>query len=407
MALALAHGLLQAGWEVRLIALDRDREMALPGTAAEQAALSARIRTLSQRSSRASTVIKALAFPGLLIRLEQLIAEEELASVISFMERANLLNLAGWQRAVRIVSVRKHITMALAAKPWLKRRLIVAAYPRLLRRAAAVVFNARGSAADFMRSFPIPAERTAVIPNTVDDVILEQARSPPTGPGTDWLGPYSVVAAGRLISDKGFVSLLRAFRQVLDRIPRARLIILGDGPLRAHLLAVAAALGISEHVVLTGFQNSPYSWLARAGVFALPSRSEGFPNALLEAMRLGRACVATDCPTGPRELLAPEAAIDQVVTGRETTAYGVLIPPIPRTDLPAHAPLDAGESALAEALAELLEDNGLRDRLGTAAAAHAAGYTPQAALAQWQSLLRKQLALRDTVSAGTDEQPHH
>jgi glycosyltransferase involved in cell wall biosynthesis len=390
-ALELARGLRAAGWEVRLIALDRDREMALPGTPEEQAALEARLHVLGRGSARGSTLAKALAFPRLRARLERLVAAEDLAAVVSFMERANLLNLLGPQRVVRIVSVRKQITMALAAKPGLKRWLVVRAYPLLLRRAAAVVFNARGSAADFTRRFTVDPKRVAVIHNAVDPGIVAQARAAPAGPGADWLGPQTVVSAGRLVADKGQVPLLRAFARVAAQVPDARLIVLGEGPLRPRLTALAAELGLADRVALPGFQANPHAWVARAGVFALPSRAEGFPNALLEALRLGRASVAADCPTGPRELLAPDTPVAQTAGARETTACGILLPPMPAADLPAGAPLTPAETALADALVELLQDGGLRDRLGAAAAAHAAAYSPEAALEAWQALLRRHL----------------
>jgi glycosyltransferase involved in cell wall biosynthesis len=90
------------------------------------------------------------------------------------------------------------------------------------------------------------------------------------------------------------------------RLPRARdlhLLILGEGPERAALLRRAEALGLSERVFLPGFVPNPQAYLRRARVFALSSRNEGFPGALIEAMEAGAAIVSTDCPFGPREIL--------------------------------------------------------------------------------------------------------
>lgn len=391
MALALAHDLLDAGWEVRLFLLNSDREMALPGDGDRQATLEQRLHVLGGASVRAGTLAKVLQFPRLHRRLEHEITIHHLDVVVSFMERANLLNLLGSRKLPRIISVRKQITVALADKSAFKRWLIERAYPLLLRRAAAIVLNAHGSAANFARRFALSPNQLTVIPNAVAPEIAAQARAHPVGPGADDLGPQTIVSIGRLVPAKGHAPLLRAFAQVRESCPRARLVIVGNGPLMDALEELAAALGVSAQVAFTGFQANPYPWMAGAGVVALPSRAEGFPNALLEAMYLGQACVAADCPTGPRELLAPDTPVDQVATEIEITSAGVLVPPMPPDDLDAAAPLSAGERALAQALSRVLREPDLQSRLRDGAADRAAAFTPARARAAWQAVISDSL----------------
>jgi glycosyltransferase involved in cell wall biosynthesis len=112
---------------------------------------------------------------------------------------------------------------------------------------------------------------------------------------------------GRLTRQKGFDVLLDAFKRLLDDRD-ARLIIIGDGQDRASLQAQAERLGISDRLLMPGFQTNPYPWLARADLFVLSSRWEGSPNALTEALALGVPCVATDCPSGPAEVLGESGA---------------------------------------------------------------------------------------------------
>jgi glycosyltransferase involved in cell wall biosynthesis len=394
MALALAYDLLAAGWEVRLLLLDADREMALPGDPDRQAALAARIRVLGGGSVRAGTLAKAARFPRLRRRLEAAVAGERLDVVVSFMERANLLNLLGTGEVPRVVSVRKQISVALAEKSALKRALIARAYPLLLRRAAAIVLNAHASAAEFARRFAVPADRLRVIPNAVDPSIRERALEPATGPAAELLGAETVVSVGRLVPAKGHAPLLRAFARVAEDRPAARLVVVGSGPLQRRLRALAEALGVADRVAFAGFQPNPYPWIAGAGALALPSRSEGFPNALLEAMLLGRACVAADCPSGPRELLAPDTPIDRVAAGVEVTDAGVLVPPMPAADLDAHAPLTDAEVALAGALTQLLGEPDLRARLADGAARRAQAFSPARATAAWQGVISQSLDTR-------------
>jgi glycosyltransferase involved in cell wall biosynthesis len=121
-----------------------------------------------------------------------------------------------------------------------------------------------------------------------------------------WLSDAStplLVAAGRLAPWKGFTDLIRAMRLVAQS-STARLMILGDGPQREELQDLAAELGLQERVRLLGYVENPLKYFARADVFVLSSHVEGLPNVLVEAMMCGCTPVATDCPTGPREVLA-------------------------------------------------------------------------------------------------------
>src|SRR5690606_8206234 len=112
-----------------------------------------------------------------------------------------------------------------------------------------------------------------------------------------------IVALGRLVDLKGFDLLIRAFAMVAEAIPGWSLEIHGEGPERPALEALAHALGVGERVRLPGYARDPHAVLRDAGLFALSSRLEGSPNALIDAMADGLAVVAFDCEAGPRELL--------------------------------------------------------------------------------------------------------
>ena len=114
-------------------------------------------------------------------------------------------------------------------------------------------------------------------------------------------GPV-LVAAGRLATWKGFADLIRAMN-MLPRQRRARLMILGDGPLRSELQTLVVELGLQDVVSLLGYVDNPLKYFVRADVFVLSSHVEGLPNVLVEAMMCGCTPVSTDCPTGPREVL--------------------------------------------------------------------------------------------------------
>jgi glycosyltransferase involved in cell wall biosynthesis len=116
----------------------------------------------------------------------------------------------------------------------------------------------------------------------------------------------TVVCVSRMRYEKGIDVLLQAWRLVQQADPAldARLILVGDGPLQAQLAQMAQALGIAERVEFTGAQSDIPAQLHRGSIAVLPSRSEGMPNALLEAMACGRACVATRV-SGSEDLIQP------------------------------------------------------------------------------------------------------
>jgi glycosyltransferase involved in cell wall biosynthesis len=187
-----------------------------------------------------------------------------------------------------------------------------------------------------------------VVYNPVVAPDLRSQSEEPTGdPWFDEQIPV-LLAAGRLVHAKGFDLLLEAVARVRRQAP-CRLIILGDGPLRGDLSARCKDLGIADAVKLLGFVANPFAFMRRCSAFVLPSRFEGLPGVLIQAMACGAAVVAADCPFGPSEI---------VISGES----GILVPPE-----------DPG--ALAEALLALLRNNASRQALAKAARASAQRYT--------------------------------
>ncbi|WP_019624876.1 glycosyltransferase [Thioalkalivibrio thiocyanoxidans] len=199
-----------------------------------------------------------------------------------------------------------HLSGSLAGKTSLQRLLRYLPVRRLYPQADAIVAVAGPVAEDLARIGSIPPERFRVIPNPVISPELpERAGQVADHP---WLDPAAleatpvVLAVGRLKPQKDFATLLRAFAR-LHAQRTCRLIILGEGPERARLQHLARELDIADHVDLAGFRANPYPFMRTASLLVLSSRFEGSPNVLVEAMALGTPVVATDCPSGPRDIL--------------------------------------------------------------------------------------------------------
>ena len=173
---------------------------------------------------------------------------------------------------------------------------------RLAHRSAdRTVCVSRGVATDLEHNFGVPANRVRVISNPVyDERMAERGRAPTGIAAFDEGRGFLVVAAGRLVPQKAFDVLIRAFAAGLDGRD-AHLYILGDGPGRDELMALSASLGVGERVTLVGFVQNPFAFLSKASLFVLSSRFEGLPNVLIQALCLGtRASRPTARAARPR-----------------------------------------------------------------------------------------------------------
>ena len=151
----------------------------------------------------------------------------------------------------------------------------------------------------------VAARKAVVAPNPT--IAPDLAASAALPVEHEWLrdrGLPVVIGVGRLSVEKDWPTLLRAFATVRRSRP-CRLVLLGDGPAheRQRVVAQAGELGIGAELSLPGHVANPYAFVARAAVLAHTARVEGMPNVLIEALALGTPVVATDGPTGAREVL--------------------------------------------------------------------------------------------------------
>jgi len=166
-----------------------------------------------------------------------------------------------------------------------------------------VVTVSEAAGDDLIEVTGISEEKVRTIYNpVVTENLKQKAREPVDHPWFREEAPPVVLGAGRLEKQKDFETLIRAFSRV-HRDTTARLVILGKGSRKQQLEEMADALGVGDDVLLPGFVDNPFKYMARANVFALSSQFEGLPGVLIQAMASGCPVVSTDCPSGPREIL--------------------------------------------------------------------------------------------------------
>lgn len=294
--LNLAHGIAERGYAVDLVLAQAE------GSYLPQVLDSVRVVDLGMGrivdSSRTLTRLPSLV---------RYLRQERPDAMISALSRANLI--AVWARQIARVPDRVVVNVQNTVSqdaPHSNTRLGRLA-PRLARYfyrwADTVVGVSQGVVDDLVRNVGISQKLVKVVYNPgITRELREKAEAPLDHP---WFraGEVPVVlAVGRLMKQKDFPTLLKAFAMV-RRSRRARLLILGDGPEREALQELAQVLSIEQDLCLPGFVENPYPHMKRASVFVLSSVWEGLPTVMTEALYCGAPIVATDCPSGPREIL--------------------------------------------------------------------------------------------------------
>jgi glycosyltransferase involved in cell wall biosynthesis len=280
--------------------------------------------------------------------LRRLVSELEPHAVMSFMTSMNVLMiLARVRLPVRIiVSERTDPVAHREKRVWVELRSM------LYQRADAVVVQSERNA-EWFRARLRKGAHVVVIPNPV-------VAASAVEPCARWPGPF-IVAAGRFGHEKGFDLLIRAFGSLTRQNQDLQLVIAGEGPEGEHLRHLVAELGLGARVCFPGRVRDLSALIKAAVAFILPSRYEGFPNVLLEALAAGVPCVAADCPGATREILGDGA-------------YGLVVPP-------------GDPRALADAIIRIVTDGALRTRFAQAGAGAIERYQLDRVVAEWERVL--------------------
>lgn len=276
--------------------------------------------------------------------------------VVSFLTNVNVVTLIACRGLnVPIVACEHNYP------PMCKTSVVLEVLRRITYPSAAMVTMLTSEGLTWLKEH-IPRARGVVMPNPVGYPLV---------PKEPKVNVYSVVggdrcvllAVGRLVSQKGFDYLLDAFAGLKDRFDEWDLVVLGEGGSRGELQERARSLGLEGRVYFPGAVGNVCDWYARANIFVMSSRFEGFPMTLAEAMAYGCPVVSYDCDTGPRDLI-------------EHGVNGVLVGPVG----------DVG--ALQTSLAGLMEDPARRVALGEKAKKVRERYSVGRLLDEWERLFR-------------------
>jgi len=257
------------------------------------------VRVVDLHASRVLRSLFPLAKYLKIERPEALISAKDYANIVAI--GAKLLARTSTRVIVSVhTTLSRHVKHAATFK---ERKVVPFLARQLYPCATKVVAVSNGVADDLAHFLKLPQDHLKVIYNpVVAEEIFALAQQPVNHP---WFKPNSakvILSIGRLTKAKDYSTLIEAFAKVRQQRD-VRLAILGDGEERPSLEGLVRRLGLENDVWLPGFVDPPYPYLARASLFVLSSRWEGFPTVIVEALAFGVPVVSTDCPSGPREIL--------------------------------------------------------------------------------------------------------
>ncbi|GAB6162701.1 hypothetical protein JCM12298_18610 [Desulfothermus naphthae] len=212
-----------------------------------------------------------------------------------------------------VVSIGTTVSINLANRGILDRTIQRVSIGRLYKYADRVIVTSEGVADDMARYTGLSKDLIEVVPcPVVDDSLLKSKQQRPPHPWFKPGDPPVILGVGELCMRKDFATLIRAFKIVTQDVD-TRLIILGQGKQKNFHKDLAKKLGIANKIDFPGFVDNPYPYMAHGQVFVFSSFGEGLGFVIIEALAVGTPVVATNCPSGPAEIL-------------QNGKYGILVP---------------------------------------------------------------------------------
>lgn len=251
-------------------------------------------------------------------RVKKILKNKDINILYEFISIENMLSIAKYKNVKRIIS----------ARDFGKMQRKTGKFHKALSKANAMICNSEYIKNFYLLKYPKDKDKVFTVYNIIDcESINQQATEIVEKEFIDFANKHTkiICAVGRFCKEKGFEYMLEAFAKVAEKIDLG-LVMIGDGSYKEKYLKIIQKLKIEDKVYFTGFQNNPYKYMDKSDIFVLSSLSEGYPNVLVEAMSLGLPVIASNCYSGPAEILRNDCDYEAVTDSFEESDYGIITP---------------------------------------------------------------------------------
>lgn len=248
-------------------------------------------------------------------------------------------------------------------------------YKNALDHSSAMICNSEYIRKFYLSKYPADTEKVFTLYNYIDiSEIHRQSQETVEQDFSFFLQHHknTIVSVGRFCKEKGFEYLLEAFAEAREKNDQLGLVLVGDGDYKQKYLEIIEQLSVGDHVYFTGFQKNPYKYMTKCTWFVLSSLSEGFPNVLAEAMALALPAIATNCFSGPAEILRKDADYYAIKNEYVQCDYGIITPTLDVDDK------TCAIHELARAISDLLSNQKLRAKYAELAIQRAEVFSEEA-----------------------------
>ncbi len=261
-------------------------------------------------------------------------------------------------------------------------KIQIALLKKMVKHADAGIFNSKWIALEYEK-LGMPSEKVFVIYNARDiKGVIEKSKESLDEFSELFEKNKVLLHVGRFDKQKNQVALLETMKEIEKTSPKAfeefHLVMVGKGPLLKKIQKLTQKMGLKNKVSFLGIQKNPFKFMKRSFALLLPSLWEGLPNVVIEALAVGLPVVATDCRSGPREILAPDTDFKKQTTEIEYAKYGILVPVEPEEEISKH---------MAKAVVELYKNPKLHRKYSQSGPRRAEDFSMEKIGPKWEEVI--------------------
>lgn len=291
-------------------------------------------------------------------KLKKIKKELNLDIVISFLDSPNIVNILSKTRKCKtVVSIRNYTFKE--EKQNIKTKLLSKVIGRLYKKSDKIIATSKIIEKGIEEKYNIDIHKIQVIYNPYDMTEIEQLSNQEieTENKEFMQNGKNFISVGRIMYQKGFWHLVKAFKLASYADNNIKLIIIGKDYQNGKLEKLIKELDIEDRVRLLGYKENPFKYVSKSQVYIMTSLFEGFPNSLVEAMNCGIPIISADCKSGPREILDIDENINKHIDNIDFARYGVLVPEMEEEENWNPDKFTNSEQILSKAMLTVLNDS--------------------------------------------------